>query len=861
MAENLFITVFNMSLTGSLMILACLLLRLFLRKKPRIFSYVLWAVVLFRLLCPVSFTAPVSLLGALQNETGGNGRVEYIPQDIGMQENPQITLPLPVSDDPAGNRVNLPSAAPENSVNPLQAALSVGTVIWVLGIDGMAVYSIVSMLRLKKRLRAAVPEGENAYRCGGISTAFVYGILRPRIYLPEGLTAEEENFVLLHEQIHIRRKDPVWRLLAWTALCLHWFNPLVWLAFALSGQDMEMACDEAVIAGLGERAKKGYSSALLSLAEGRRGLLSGAPLSFSEGGTGGRIRNVLRYRKPRRTAAVILMIVCVAAAVFLLANPGRENTETVYYGVVGYAEMEGESLPVVVSVPGLGDMMIPESGEFVPYEGEEAEEPVPGDLIRLTFSAEELMIGETYPSVFIQEPDRIEILGHGFALRHTETDLYQLTFLSESAAETEAGDRLDIRRQSDGAELADNVPVVAVDGENGQIRAEFSTEQVRAVLEAYSSGLEISVMSGNEETPETTGVGASAALDEENMAYERAVQSEEMERKREEQERTYEEADEILPENGWTTVTVRSVSSAYRWIDEYDIWANEYFTWSSADEGFHPLFFAQDCAFYVNRSVTSLDYQQIDYDEYIELTEEILNHSQYSSKKTQLLLENGEIVEAYLPGDCLPYGFCYSPEPRTLEEQLTEFALFTELSWEEMLETYYAPVRSEQADVAEAEGIEQITVYSGDIGDGDSGFVLIQDAEGELLFSMGAYRSTPGNNNIYLGERNGIPFLMTVFIEERGVFGGYSYHVFRLDAENRPLLAAGSSFSFDVDLLYDDDMFRQWVDEMTGWLEDGELLLSIQDDELRTDPVSDADRYNYDTLSETPRLAFDQRDE
>ncbi len=836
MAENLFITVLNMSLTGSLMILACLLLRLFLRKKPRIFSYVLWAVVLFRLLCPISFTAPVSLLGALQNETGGNGRVEYIPQDIGMQENPQITLPLPVSDDPARNRVDLPSAAPENSVNPLQVALSVGTVIWVLGIDGMAVYSIVSMLRLKKRLRAAVHERENIYRCGGISTAFVYGILRPRIYLPEGLTTEEENFVLLHEQIHIRRKDPVWRLLAWTALCLHWFNPLVWLAFALSGRDMEMACDEAVIAGLGEQAKKGYSSALLSLAEGRRGLLSGAPLSFSEGGTGGRIRNVLRYRKPRRTAAVILMIVCAAAAVFLLANPGRENTETVYYGVVGYAEMEGESLPVVVSVPGLGDMTIPESGEFVPYEGEGAEEPVPGDLIRLTFSTEEILILETYPSAFSEQPDRIEVLGHGFALRHTETALYQLTFPSEFAAETAAGDRLNIRRQSDGAALADNVPVVAVDEEGGQIRAEFSTEQVQAVLEAYSSGLEISLAAGEQVTdpPAEETIMPSAEETDVPSTEETAAQP-------------------ALPENGEVTVWIKALSPNTRRLTEYDGQMGEHISWDWRDGGLEPLTFAPECVFYVNRSITSVDYEEIDYEEYVSLAEEVLNSSfMIGQLYGPMRLEEGEIVEAYLPGDRLPYGFRYSPVPRTLEEQLTDFALFTEMSWEEMLETYYAPVRSEQADVAEAEGIEQITVYSGDIGDGDSGFVLVEDAEGNLLFSIGAHRAAAGWNNIYLGERDGVPFLMIVSIEDRWDFGDYNYYVFRLDAENRPLLAVGSSFFFDEGLLYDDDMFRQWTDEMTGWLEDSVLLLSTQEGEIRTEPVSDADRYNYDTLSGSP---------
>ncbi len=181
--------------------------------------------------------------------------VIYPAPDVGYQDE-SLTAFRPDADnaqegEASGLQGELPSAGSGEDREQLVLAVdfrALGAVLWLLGMGGMLICSVVSLLRLRKSLRAAVHERENIYRCSEFSTAFVYGILRPRIYLPEGLTAREEDFVLLHEQIHIRRRDPIWRLLAWTALCLHWFNPLVWLAFALSVRDMEMACDEAVLA-------------------------------------------------------------------------------------------------------------------------------------------------------------------------------------------------------------------------------------------------------------------------------------------------------------------------------------------------------------------------------------------------------------------------------------------------------------------------------------------------------------------------------------------------------------------------------------------------------------------------------------
>ena len=187
-------------------------------------------------------------------------------------------------------------------------------------------YSLVSLLRLRKKLKGAVREQKNIFRLPGKGTPFVYGLIRPRIYLPEVLGKTEQEYILLHERIHIRRGDHIFRLLAWLALCLHWFNPLVWLAFSLSGRDMEVSCDEAVLQKLGSGVKKEYSASLLNLAAGER-IVKGIPLTFGESDTGSRIKHVLRYKKPKRLLAGAAVLLCVVLAAALLSNPGQKTVE------------------------------------------------------------------------------------------------------------------------------------------------------------------------------------------------------------------------------------------------------------------------------------------------------------------------------------------------------------------------------------------------------------------------------------------------------------------------------------------------------------------------------------------------------
>lgn len=333
--HRLFPIVCNMSLTASVVILAVLAVRLLLRRAPKVFSYALWAVVLFRLLCPVSVTSAVSLLGALgapaQERSAVTSVVEYVPADIVRNMTPTVT-PLPQEPFPAEPGENIVGTAPSVTQpaapsSPLSGPVAVLTLTWLTGMALLLLYSVVSLLRLRRRLVGAVRLEDNIYLADYIPSPFVMGLFRPKIYLPSTLTETERGYILRHEQYHLRRRDHVVKLLSFLALCVHWFNPLVWAAFILAGKDMEMSCDEAVVRELGEDIRADYSASLLSLATGRR-IVAGMPLAFGEGDTGGRIRNLLNWKRPQPWIIAVCAVVCVGLIALCAANPKGSGTPT-----------------------------------------------------------------------------------------------------------------------------------------------------------------------------------------------------------------------------------------------------------------------------------------------------------------------------------------------------------------------------------------------------------------------------------------------------------------------------------------------------------------------------------------------------
>ena len=341
---SLFFKVLEMSATSSIVILIVLALRLCLRKAPKVYSYALWSVVLFRLLCPFAIESGLSILPSRLIPV----TTESAVYEATRVDTDELAGYLAGTDDlhvGGTDYIGAPSE-PEYVVAPepeqrTATAVDVFAVLWFVGVVFLLLCSLISLWKLKRSLAGAVPLRDNICISNAVQTPFTMGLLRPVIYLPEGLGEHETEYILRHEQFHIRRGDHLVKVLAFIGLCLHWFNPLVWLAFYLAGQDMEMSCDESVIKDMGTGIRADYSQSLLSLATGRR-RVAATPLAFGEGDTKGRIKNVLNWKKPSVKVTVIAVLVCAAAVVMCVSDPVRpvdtEQVERVYSQILSLPE-------------------------------------------------------------------------------------------------------------------------------------------------------------------------------------------------------------------------------------------------------------------------------------------------------------------------------------------------------------------------------------------------------------------------------------------------------------------------------------------------------------------------------------------
>ena len=322
---QIFAKVLNMSLTASLVIVLVIAARFVLRKSPKVFSYALWAVVLFRLLCPVSLPSPVSLLGLLDapvaESDGITSRVEYVQTNAGGYREIIVQNPLrtELPDVPVPQQNQQADVQPQ--VKSVSAA-EIITYIWIAGMAVLFLAGIGSYFRFRRHLTGACRLKGNVYLVDHIDSAFVAGLVFPRIYLPSDLPVKQMRYIIAHEQCHLKRFDHVSKHLAFAALCIHWFNPLVWAAFILSGKDMEMSCDEAVIKKLGEGIRADYSASLLTLAMGHH-IIAGSPLAFGEGDTKGRIKNMANWKQPKKWVSALSFAVCAVILTACAANPEK----------------------------------------------------------------------------------------------------------------------------------------------------------------------------------------------------------------------------------------------------------------------------------------------------------------------------------------------------------------------------------------------------------------------------------------------------------------------------------------------------------------------------------------------------------
>ena len=311
----LFLRIVNMSIAASWLILAVLVIRQLLRRAPKGIRAALWGLVGIRLALPFSLESVFSLIPS----------AETIHPEIMMDSSPAVDTGIAGLDrvvNPVMQAAFTP--APEASANPLQVLLPVLAGIWIVGMAAFAIYGAVSYVSLRRRVAAAIPVGDCIYQCEKAASPFVLGLFRPRIYMPFHLTQEEREAVVAHERAHIARRDPWWKAAGFVLLAVHWFNPLVWLAYMLLCRDLEYACDERVIRELEREKRADYCEALLaSSAQGRR--FSAGPLAFGEVGVKARVKAVLNYKKPALWLSAAAIVLCLTAAACFLTDPLEET--------------------------------------------------------------------------------------------------------------------------------------------------------------------------------------------------------------------------------------------------------------------------------------------------------------------------------------------------------------------------------------------------------------------------------------------------------------------------------------------------------------------------------------------------------
>jgi len=309
--SELFLKLFNMSLTAGWLIGAVILLRALFKKAPKWIFCLLWGLAALRLILPVSFESRVSLVPS----------AEVIPQSSILSTAPAVDTGIPAVDEivnPVISETLAPN--PGDSVNPLQVLLALGSAVWVIGICMMLLYSLISWLRLQKRVRLRLRLRENIYFCDRIDTPFILGILKPKIYIPSFLPQEQLPLIIAHEQAHLQRLDHLWKPLGFVLLAVYWFNPLVWVAYILFCRDMEQACDEKAVREMDEASRKDYSKALLACSVTQKAPLA-CPLAFGEVGVKSRVKAVLRYKKPALWILSAAVLTAAIAAVCFLTNP------------------------------------------------------------------------------------------------------------------------------------------------------------------------------------------------------------------------------------------------------------------------------------------------------------------------------------------------------------------------------------------------------------------------------------------------------------------------------------------------------------------------------------------------------------
>lgn len=334
---EVFTKLLNMSLMASILVLIIIVLRFALERAPKKFICILWALVALRLICPFSISSVFSAYNMLDKNTISSGQVEYFEYNE-KTEKPQLTFEVPAL-------VNDNYSPDSMTVGTKTSGVYMPTIvyIWLFGVFVMVAYALISYARLCKEVRASIKKDDNVYVCDEISSPFILGFIRPRIYLPSGISEEVREHVVAHEKAHIKRFDYIWKPLGFVLLSVYWFNPVMWIAYIFLCKDIEGACDEKVISQMDKESIASYSQALLTCAAQRR-MITACPIAFGETDVKGRIKNVLNYKKPAFWIICISIVSCIVVAVCFLTNPKKDKNCEVPFGTYVKNDLSGDTM-------------------------------------------------------------------------------------------------------------------------------------------------------------------------------------------------------------------------------------------------------------------------------------------------------------------------------------------------------------------------------------------------------------------------------------------------------------------------------------------------------------------------------------
>ena len=762
-----FVDILEMSILASISIIVLLLLRSVLKRFPRIIAYLLWGIILFRLLCPVSFESPISILKLTnapfmkvlfspverEQEDTIEEAFEYVILDEAVVLSEEKMTQIAENGEKVKETYSYPSVEGMNV--PMHRWLL--PVIWIIGMGAMMGYGVGSYISLKRRLVGAVKENERIYSCDYIKTAFVLGFVLPRIYIPSNMEEAQKEFVILHEQVHMVRRDSFFRLLAYMALAVHWFNPLVWTAFYLSGVDMEVSCDEAVMRKSKKDIRKEYAAALLEIASGKHMLFAGFP-AFGENQTKARIRAVVNYKK-KSSVVLIAGLVLVIVLIFVLASEPKWTGENVSVTAT-YMNEEVEE--------GRKEAYIKSKVE----EWAKAFCNRDGDTIiamsrlqaRKFFEDEMLLVGEVGNSSF----------GWSSPWPVMETD-YDIQMVEENQATI-----LYYARTSD--------PHVTVWVEylGFEMSEDYEEEDNFRVTKS-----EILFLDTIDDAVEFV------------LAYEEGIDNTPMD----------------YLTNGLGEVLNQNAKE------------------NRESDWYKDLFSPETAVI----SLLNLDTEKVTIDVSEGKSEgEVVITLIFEDAEHNTVLQGIKMIQPFgEDGIWIPQNYEDSVLMKDGENYFSNYEFYKQELGENFLEEYYTKTYTVSSDISRDGMDEVIEVYVGNIGDGDSGYVLVKDFHGKLLFHEFAHRARAGWNTVFFSEDD---FLINVHMDDRDTYGEYSYEVYRVLGENEIQILAKDSLSFDFEReSVDSQKVMVFFDTLYLYLDRSQLLLSTQEGELRAAGLTEED--------------------